>query len=57
MDGKSGSFVFNEYAHKFMSLQQYFLMIYTPLILIVFALLFVVPVFEKKPKIDKSEFL
>ena len=46
IDGKSGSFVFNEFASKYMNLQQYFLLIYTPLILIVFALIFIVPLFE-----------
>jgi len=50
IDGRSGSFVFNEFASKHMNLQQYFLMIYLSLILIVFILLFIVPMFEKKPK-------
>ena len=48
VDGKSGSFIFNEYASKNMNLQEYFLIIYIPLILIVFTLLFIVPMFEKK---------
>ena len=55
--GKSGSFIFNEYASKYVNLQQYFLMIYIPLILIVFTLLFIVPMFEKEPKIDKIKLL
>ena len=48
IDGRSGSFIFNEFASKYMNLQQYFLLIYIPLILIVFTLLFIVPLFEKK---------
>jgi len=48
MDGKSGSFIFNEFASKHMSLQQYFVMIYIPLILIVFILLFIVPLFGNR---------
>lgn len=47
IDGKSGSFIFNEFASKFYSLQQYFLAIYIPLILIAFILLFIPPLFTK----------
>ena len=46
--GKSRSFVFNEFASKYMNLQQYFLIIYIPLILMVFVLLFVLPMFESR---------
>lgn len=46
--GRSGSFVFNEYASKYMTLQQYFAMIYLSLILIVLTLLFIVPLFENR---------
>ncbi len=48
IDGKSGSFIFNEFAAKYLTLQKYFLAIYIPLLLIVFYLLFIAPKFEKK---------
>lgn len=48
IDGRSGSFVFNEFASKYMDLQQYFLLIYIPLILIVFGLLFIPLLFKRK---------
>lgn len=48
LDGKSSSFIFNEYAVKQWSLQQYFLLIYYVLIFIVFVVLFVSPFFESR---------
>jgi len=48
MDGRSGSFVFNEFVSKHINLQQYFILIYIPLILIVFILLFIVPLLNRK---------
>ncbi len=47
-DGRSGSFIFNEYASNYVSLQQYFLIIWGTLLLIVFLLLFIPLFFAKK---------
>ncbi len=47
-DSRSGSFFFNQFASAHMSLIQYFLIIYSVLMLIVFILLFIVPRFEKQ---------
>jgi hypothetical protein len=46
--GQSGSFMFNTFFSKYVTLQQYFLLIWGPLFLIVFVLLFVAPWFEEK---------
>ncbi|MBI4009561.1 hypothetical protein HY357_04965 [Candidatus Roizmanbacteria bacterium] len=46
MDGKSGSLIFNEYISKYMTLQQYFILIFEFLIITVFVLLFVSSLFK-----------
>lgn len=47
MHGKSSSFIFNQYASKYINLQQYFLLIWGVLIIIVIITLFILPLFEK----------
>lgn len=46
-EGKSGSFMFNTYFSRFVTLQNYYLIILTSILFIVFILLFVAPLFEK----------
>lgn len=46
--GRSGSFIFNEYFARFLSLQEYFLLIYISLSILVITVLFLVPVFSRK---------
>ena len=48
MDGKSGSFLYNTYFFKTLSLQDYFLLIYIALLIVVTVVLFIVPLFETK---------
>ena len=48
MDGKSGSFLYNTYFFKTLSLQDYFLLIYIALLILVTVVLFIMPLFETK---------
>jgi len=47
-NGQSGSFMFNTYFSKYVTLPQYFGLIWGSLLLVVFVLLFVAPWFEEK---------
>ncbi|MCR4329519.1 MAG: hypothetical protein NUV65_03160 [Candidatus Roizmanbacteria bacterium] len=48
MDGRSGSFLYNTYFANTISLQDYFLLIYMALLILVTVVLFIVPLFETK---------
>ena len=48
LDGKSGSFLYNTYFAHSISLQNYFLLIYVALLVVVTVILFIVPLFETK---------
>lgn len=47
-DNRSGSFIYNTYVHQFMSLREYFLLIYITVLVLVIVLLFIVPIFAQK---------
>lgn len=53
MEGKSGSFAFNEFFHKWMSLQTYFLIILVFLWVVAFVVLFILPSLEKEQLTEK----
>jgi len=46
--GKSGSFLYNTYFFKALSLQEYFLLIYMALLIVITIVLFIAPLFETK---------
>lgn len=48
LNGRSGSFVYNEYFSRFLSLHEYFLLIYTSLLMIVVIVLFLSPIISRK---------